>query len=65
MQAHAVPPDAPFCYAQEKFQQLVTLLSSPDTLSKEHGEIESMLKVEGFELLRQLMQDYLDLRAAH
>jgi hypothetical protein len=65
MQAHAVPPEAPFCFAQEQFKQLVTLLASPDTLTQEHGEMESMLKVEGFELLRQLMQDYLALRAAH
>ncbi|MFQ5757978.1 MAG: ISKra4 family transposase [Acidiferrobacterales bacterium] len=62
MHAYTLAPEHPFCFAQEQFNQIVDLLSSPDALVMEHGDIEAMLKVEGFELLRRLMQDHLDLR---
>ena len=63
MQAQAIKKENPFSYSQEKFNEIVTKLSSAELLRKEHGEVERLLKVEGFELLRRLMQDHLDLRA--
>ena len=62
MQAQAIKKENPFSYSQEKFNEIVTKLSSAELLRKEHGEVERLLKVEGFELLRRLMQDHLDLR---
>src|SRR5712691_1052756 len=62
MQADIVAKEDPFFSAQEKFNEIIKMLSSGEIMNKEHGEIESYLKIEGFELLRRMMQAHLDLR---
>lgn len=52
-----------FSYSQEKFNEIVTQLTSGEIIGKQHGEVEELLKEEGFELLRRLMQDHLDIRS--
>ncbi|MEW6498985.1 MAG: ISKra4 family transposase [Cyanobacteriota bacterium] len=49
--------------AQEKFDEIVAEILSAEMMRAEHGEIERYLKIEGFELLRRMMQEHLDLRA--
>lgn len=55
-------PDA-FAGSRQCFEALCTVLGEEDTGELEHGELEARLDGEGRELLRQLMQDHLDLRA--
>lgn len=62
MQAAIIAKEAPFCSAQEKYNEIVAKLSSGKMMGAEHGEIERYLKTEGFELLRRMMQAHLDLR---
>lgn len=57
------PLEEPFFSAQEKFKEIEAMLSSGEMMNKEHSEIESYLKTEGFELLRRIMQAHLDLRS--
>lgn len=51
-----------FPLAQEQFSKMITLLSSEESHKQEHGEIEALVKKEGTELLRRLVQEHLDLR---
>jgi hypothetical protein len=62
MEAHAIVSDKPFTASRSKFEQLINRLSSSEVLTMTHSEIEQQLKRDGFEVLRQLMQDHLDLR---
>lgn len=50
--------------ACERFEELVGKLSSPASQSLEHGEVELLIKFDSMEILRLLMQGYLDQRAA-
>jgi len=52
-----------FFASQEKFNKLRTTLEATETMKLEHGVVEELLSREGLELLRQLLQDHLDLRA--
>lgn len=63
MQATILAKEEAFFTAQEKFNEIVAELSSVEMMKKEHSEIESYLKIEGFELLRRMMQEHLDLRS--
>ncbi len=45
------------------FESLVGLLEGDEAGGLSHSELEDRLEVEGRELLRQLFQDHLDLRA--
>ncbi len=54
-----------FSNAQEQFDQLVTQLSSDDSENREHGDIEKHIHREGQELLRRLLQGWLDQKAAN
>lgn len=63
MQTQSVKKENQFSYSQEKFEEIVRQLSSGEIIGKQHGEVETLLKAEGFELLRRLMQDHLDLRS--
>ena len=54
-----------FSVARESFDILVECLSSQKMASAEHGEVEEVIKKEGFEILRKLLQGHLDLRAAN
>ena len=49
--------------AGEHFFALLVNLHSNVTQTYEHGRIESLLKRDGYELLRLLMQGYLDQRS--
>src|SRR5438552_1860073 len=63
MQVAILAKEEPFFSAQEKFKEIEAMLSSSGMMNKEHSEIESYLKIEGFELLRRMMQAHLDLRS--
>jgi hypothetical protein len=68
MQALALAEDnilepARFEPARQQFECLIGRLSGSETLSMTHSDLESLLEVEGRELMRQLLQDHLALRA--
>ena len=52
-----------FSAAREQFEKLIGKLSSESTRTLEHGDVEALIAREGNELLRRLMQAYLDQRA--
>jgi hypothetical protein len=45
------------------FDALVGFLAGPGAAALTHAELEARLKTDGFEVLRQVLQDHLDLRA--
>lgn len=53
-----------FRAAREQFGYLVNKLQSEETAALEHGDVESLIDEEGTEVLRRLLQGYVDLRAA-
>ena len=53
-----------FVAAREQFEKLMGELRSESARSLEHGEAESLIAREGNELMRRLMQGYLDQRTA-
>jgi hypothetical protein len=55
-------PDA-FCASRAAFDALVATLSSAEASGWTHDQLEGHLETDGRELLRQLFQDHLDLRA--
>jgi hypothetical protein len=52
-----------FSAAREQFEKLIGELSSESTRTLEHGDVESLIAREGYEVLRRLMQGFLDQRA--
>ena len=60
--AHAMESEV-FGPACEQFESLISRLSGEVAGQMEHGPIEALIFREGTELLRCLMQAYLDLRA--
>jgi hypothetical protein len=58
----AVDPK-PFAASQERFEELVEHLRSPESREMSHSDLERELEARGRELLRQLYQDHLELRA--
>jgi hypothetical protein len=55
---------AAFGQSCERFEAMISWLDGPQAQELTHGELEARLQTEGRELLRQLTQDHLDLRAA-
>jgi hypothetical protein len=53
-----------FSAPREQFAQLVEALGSEQNLELEHGDIEALIWQDSQELLRRMLQGYLDLRAA-
>ena len=53
-----------FVVAREQLEKLISELRSESARILEHGEVESLISREGKELLRRLMQGYLDQRTA-
>jgi hypothetical protein len=47
-----------------QFEKIRGFLAGDDAASLEHSELETYIHTEGFELLRLLLQDHFDLRAA-
>ena len=60
--AEITGPDA-FCASREHFEAVVGYLRGPDALRLEHAELEARLAADMREVIRQLFQDHLDLRA--
>jgi len=54
-----------FSGAQEQLDQLIKQLQSEDYTESEHGDIEKFINKEGQEILRRLLQGWLDLKAAN
>lgn len=52
-----------FSASRERFEELVNFVGGDDARALTHAELESRLQTDGRELLRQLYQDHLDLRA--
>ena len=51
-----------FSACREQLENIILELLSPDRAAQEHGEVEVIQK-DGTELLRKLLQAYLDVRA--
>ncbi|MGH8634551.1 MAG: ISKra4 family transposase [Burkholderiales bacterium] len=62
MQARTTTDENPFAQSQGVFDELTKRLSSREALEMTHGDLERLLDKDGRELLRQLLQDHLDLR---
>ena len=54
---------APFCASRQEFENLAKRLQISETLAMTQSELERLIESEGRNVLRQLMQDHLDLRA--
>lgn len=52
-----------FSACREQLESIIGSLLSPERTAQEHGEVEVFIQEEGTELLRQLLQGYLDVRA--
>ena len=63
MEAHSIPDGNPFSASEAKFGALVKRMGSEEVLALEHGQVEELLRVEGREVLRTLLQDHLAVRA--
>jgi len=59
-----IPNAQAFARSTAKIREMHEHLSSSGTLRAEHGEVECWLEVEGRELLRLMLQEHLDARAA-
>jgi hypothetical protein len=59
----AVPPDDPFAASTGMFTALAAELAGPAAAGLTACELEKLLDDRGREVLRQLLQDHLDLRA--
>ena len=52
-----------FTDAREQLEQIITVLQSEEKMCSEHGDIEQYINIQGQDLLRRLLQGYLDLTA--
>ena len=52
-----------FFACREQLEHIIVALLSPERAAQEHGEVEVFIQEEGTELLRKLLQGYLDVRA--
>ena len=52
-----------FSACREQLEGIIVALSSDERSAQEHGEVEAFIQEEGTELLRKLLQGYLDIRA--
>lgn len=57
------PGTACFAGSRERFETILAWMEDDTAVALDHAELERRLEVEGRELLRQLFQDHLDLRA--
>ena len=65
MAAHcAVPPDDPFAASKALFDGLAAELAGPAAAGLTACELEELLDERGREVVRKLLQDHFDLRAA-
>jgi hypothetical protein len=61
-QARTNADENPFAASGHVFSELTSRLAGREALEMTHGDLERMLDKEGRELIRQLLQDHLDLR---
>src|SRR2546422_9617768 len=61
-QARPISDENPFAASERIFSDLTARLSSRETLEMTHGDLERLLEKDGREVIRQLLQDHLDLR---
>lgn len=61
--AHRDVQASGFTASRERFDTVLAFLDSTDAAVLSHAQLEDRLDVEGRELLRQLFQDHLELRA--
>lgn len=54
---------AAFSACREQLENIIGALLSSERAAQEHGEVEVFIQEEGTELLRKLLQGYLDVRA--
>ena len=52
-----------FSASREKLEEIIQTLMASELSKKEHGDVEAFVQKEGTELLRRLLQGYLDIRA--
>ena len=64
MTSYAIPTPVSehYAYAVAKFEHLLVWLSGEQAQGATHSEVEAMVQAEGNELLRRLIQGYLDQR---
>jgi hypothetical protein len=62
IQACASTKEKPFAESQRVFDDLTARLSGAAAMQMTHADLERLLDKDGKELLRQLLQDHLDLR---
>ena len=60
----AVPPDDPFAASKALFDGLAAELAGPAAAGLTACELEELLDERGREVVRKLLQDHFDLRAA-
>lgn len=69
MLSAAMPPsppslDTPFSAARRSFEQLLEGMGTGPLMRAAHGDVEQALWTQGAEVLRQVLQGHLDVRAA-
>ena len=62
IEAHLVETENPFAVARSAFEELVEELSGGETQKKTHSELEKLINVRGIEVMRLLLQGYLETR---
>ena len=64
MEAQRIAEDnSPFTASRERFDRVVERLRSGEVGAMTHSEVEAIIRDDGRDLLRQLFQDHVDLRA--
>ena len=56
--------DSPFCESRQSMKKLEDDLTGPEAMNAPLDEIERMLRTQGREMLRAMMQAHFDLRSA-
>ena len=62
IQARTIADENPFSRSGHVFGELTERLAGREALEMTHGDLERLLDKDGRELIRQLLQDHLDLR---
>src|ERR1039458_1559103 len=60
----AIPVTDPSSTSRTMCGKIVDVMNDDENLSLSHGELEELLDVQGRDLIRQLLQDHLELRAS-
>ena len=65
IEAQATSQDNPFARSRAAFDRMCAQLQGADAFGMTHAVLEELLSTEGRDILRQLLQDHLDLRGSH